>query len=71
VAAVSELGDRFIDQTDAQIRSLLRDIGPVLDGFGALEAFLGPTLANMVQVSRLLGTVTEGESAAGMALGEA
>lgn len=67
VAQVSDLGNKVIDQTETQIRSLLRDLGPVLDGFGALESSLGPTLANMIQVSQLLATATEGESAAGMA----
>jgi virulence factor Mce-like protein len=67
VSQVSQLGDKIINQTQSQIRSVLRDLGPVLDGFGGLEASLGPTLANMIQVSRLLAGATEGESAAGMA----
>lgn len=67
VSQVSQLGDKIINQTQSQIRSVLRDLGPVLDGFGGLEASLGPTLANMIKVSQLLAGATEGESAAGMA----
>jgi virulence factor Mce-like protein len=67
VSQVSDLGNKVINQTEPQIRSLLRDLGPVLDGFNGLRSSLGPTLANMIQVSQLLATATEGESVAGMA----
>ena len=63
----SPIGSNRGIQTRDQIRSVLRDLGPVLDGFNGLQSSLGPTLANMIQVSKLLSTATEGESAAGMA----
>jgi phospholipid/cholesterol/gamma-HCH transport system substrate-binding protein len=67
VSQVSDLGNKIVNQTQDQLRSVLRDLGPVLDGFNGLQSSLGPTLANMIQVSKLLAGATEGESAAGMA----
>lgn len=65
VARAGDLGNQVLVQTRAEITGVLRDLGPVLDGFGALDRTLGPTLSSMVALADVLANATEGESGAG------
>lgn len=65
VAEAGDLGNEVLVQTGDEITSLLRDLGPTLDGFASLDKTLGQTLASMVALADLLAGATEGESGAG------
>lgn len=64
VAALGDTTDHVIDRSGGDIRSLARDAGPVLDGFNATRDTLAPSLRNLVEFGRVLGTVTKGEAVA-------
>lgn len=51
--------------TTDHLAAVLRDLGPVLDGFSKLRGKLGPTLRDMVLLQKNLGRATKGNSLAG------
>lgn len=53
--------------SEDDLRAILRDLGPVLDGFNALRKDLGPTLRDMVALGKELERATEGHALAGVA----
>jgi len=61
---LSDTGDDLIDDSDSDIRSIARDIGPVLDGFANLGPNLAPSLRNIVGFGKIIESITKGESAA-------
>lgn len=67
VADAGDTGARVLGQTSADLKAMLRDLGPVLDGFGALKDNLGPTLRSLVMLGKLVEGATKGESGVGIA----
>lgn len=65
VAKAGDLGNEVLVQTGGEIKALLRDLAPVLDGFASLDETLGPTLSSMVALADILAGATKGESGAG------
>jgi phospholipid/cholesterol/gamma-HCH transport system substrate-binding protein len=61
---LSRTGDHLLDQTNPQLRSLVRDLGPVLDGFADIGPSLGPSLRQIIGFGRVIDAVTKGESLA-------
>ncbi|MDT7619896.1 MAG: phospholipid/cholesterol/gamma-HCH transport system substrate-binding protein [Pseudonocardiales bacterium] len=64
---VSDTGDHIIDESGSDIRSLTRDLGPVLDGFARIGPNLSPSLRDLVALGKSIEQVTKGESLAGNA----
>jgi phospholipid/cholesterol/gamma-HCH transport system substrate-binding protein len=61
---LSRTGDHLLDETNPQLRSLVRDLGPVLDGFADIGPNLGPSLRQIIGFGRVIEAVTKGESLA-------
>lgn len=58
------------EEARADLAALLRDLGPVMDGFTELRGELGPTLREMITLSKRLGRATEGHALAGVGIVE-
>lgn len=56
---------KLTQQSRADLAAILRDLGPVLDGFNGIRGDLGPTLRDMVALGKLVERASEGESGAG------
>jgi ABC-type transporter Mla subunit MlaD len=63
-AKVSDTGDDVIGRSGHDIRSVVHDIGPVLDGFADTRPFLGASLRDIVKFGKVFEKISEGESAA-------
>lgn len=55
----------MLNASKADLAAILRDLGPVLDGFGKIKGTLGPNLRELVALGKLVEHATEAESAAG------
>jgi phospholipid/cholesterol/gamma-HCH transport system substrate-binding protein len=62
---VSTAADSVLHRTDPELRHLLRDIGPVLDGVVATGPTLGQSLRDVVYVGKVLEDTTKGEAVIG------
>lgn len=65
VADAGETGQKVLTETSSDLKSMLNDLGPVLDGFAGLKDNLGPTLRTLVVLGKLVEGATKGESGAG------
>lgn len=68
LAKVGAASDQTLAATQASkddLKAILRDLGPVLDGFNALRGDLGPTLRDMVTLGKLVEQNTEGHALTG------
>lgn len=68
---VSRAGGSTVSLTQRarpDLNAMLRDLGPVLDGFTELRGKLGPTLRDMITLGKNLGRATEGHALAGVAI---
>jgi virulence factor Mce-like protein len=63
---LGDSGDRLIRRTDHDLRSVARDLGPILDAFADTRDTLGPNLRDLVAFGRVFGRQTEGEAFAGI-----
>jgi virulence factor Mce-like protein len=61
---VSDTGDQLIDRGRPDIRSVARDLGPVLDGFAETRPTLGQSLRDIVRFGKVFEQLTKGTSAA-------
>jgi virulence factor Mce-like protein len=61
---LSDTGNQVIGRSGHDIRSVARDIGPVLQGFADTRPFLGTSLRDIVTFGKIFEKFTEGESAA-------
>jgi virulence factor Mce-like protein len=62
---VSDTAGDLIHRSGDDIRSLLHDLGPLLDGFADTRKVLGPTLRDIVALAKVLEAVTKGEVVVG------
>ncbi|MCU1685374.1 MAG: Virulence factor Mce family protein [Amycolatopsis sp.] len=67
VADAGDTGARVLGETSSDLKAMLNDLGPVLDGFNGLKDNLGPTLRTLVVLGKLVEGATKGESGAGNA----
>lgn len=64
-AEVSDTGDELLRRSGDDIRTVLRDLRPVLDGFAELDGILEPSLRNFLALSDSLQRATKGEAVVG------
>lgn len=67
VADAGDTGAKVLSETSSDLKAMLNDLGPVLDGFNGLKDSLGPTLRTLVVLGKLVEGSTRGESGAGNA----
>jgi virulence factor Mce-like protein len=63
----SDTADDIIQRSGDDIRSIARDLGPILRGFAETRPILGPSLRDIVHFGVIFQLFTRGESAAGNA----
>nr|WP_245645239.1 MCE family protein [Pseudonocardia acaciae] len=61
---LADTGDRLIDAGGRDLRALIRDLGPVLDGFAQTKPYLGPSLRSVISFGKIVERITKGESGA-------
>ena len=61
---VSDSGDHVLDRSGHDIRSVVHDLGPVLDGFADTRPYLGTSLRDIVRFGKVFEQITAGESVA-------